>query len=113
MNVIIDADACPVIKIVEQICISYKINLILVSDTSHITSSDFAKIITASKGADSADFEILKILMPNDILITQDYGLASLALLKKAKVLNQNGLIYNDDNIMQLLDQRAFAKKLR
>ena len=33
--------------------------------------------------------------------------------MKKAHVLNQNGLIYNDDNMMSLLSRRAMNQKIR
>ena len=48
-----------------------------------------------------------------DIVVTQDYGVATMALSKKAYPINQNGLIFNDDNILSLLNQRAINKKLR
>ena len=50
---------------------------------------------------------------PDDIVITQDYGLATMCISKKAVVLNQNGMIYTADNIDSLLFSRHIAKKIR
>ena len=48
-----------------------------------------------------------------DVVITQDYGLAALVLGKSGKSLNQNGLIYSDTNIENLLFTRFIGKKER
>ena len=47
------------------------------------------------------------------MIITQDYGLAALVLGKGGKALNQNGLIYSDTNIENLLFTRFIGKKER
>ena len=49
---------------------------------------------------------------PGDIVVTQDYGLASMCLARRARVLNQNGLEYTADNIDVLLERRWQNKKL-
>ena len=66
-----------------------------------------------NKGADSADFRIVNMLFPGDIVITQDYGLAAMALARRARVVNQNGMIYHDGNIDSLLLSRHTARKIR
>lgn len=113
MKILIDADGCPVVKKAVSIAKQYAIRCILVCDTSHIFNDDYAEIITVSKGADSADFALVNITEKNDIVITQDYGLAAMCLSKQAIVINQNGMIYNDDNIDSLLFTRYTAKKIR
>lgn len=64
------------------------------------------------KGADSADFALVNRVQPGDIVVTQDYGLASMCLARRARVLNQNGLEYSADNIDALLERRWQNKKL-
>ena len=54
---------------------------------------------------------ILKALQPGDVVVTQDYGLASMCLAKCARVLNQNGLEYTADNIDALMLRRYENKK--
>jgi uncharacterized protein YaiI (UPF0178 family) len=46
-----------------------------------------------------------------DIVVTQDYGLAALVLGKSAKALNQNGLIYSNDNMDRLLMERHIGQR--
>lgn len=112
MSIIIDADGCPVVDITISIAKKYDIEVIIVSDTSHMFNYD-VKTITVTKGADSADFAIVNTVCEKDIVITQDYGLAAMCLAKKAIPLNQNGFAYTDDNIDSMLFKRHLSKKIR
>ncbi len=111
MKVLIDADACPVYKLAVNICLENNVDYILVSDVSH-QFNDY-NVIYVDGGADAADYKIVALTNKGDIVITQDYGLASMILSKEANVINQNGMIYNNQNIMSLLESRAFSAKLR
>lgn len=113
IKVVIDADGCPVVHIAVQICQKHNIEVIIVCDTSHYYNIENVKNIVVDKGSDSADFKIVNILNKDDIVITQDYGLAAICLAKKTRVISQNGMIYNDDNIDALLMGRYAAKKIR
>lgn len=114
MKIFIDADGCPVVKIALEIAKLFSLKTIIVADTSHnFDNYNANQIITVSKGSDSADFRIVNMINENDIVITQDYGLAAMCLAKKANVINQNGLIYTEDNIDMLLGQRHIGKKIR
>jgi hypothetical protein len=110
---VIDADGCPVIRETLKLSKKYKIACTLVSDINHQLKDDYAEIITVDKGIDAADFKILSLIKKGDILITQDYGLASLALPKGSYVLNQNGVFYDENTIDQLLLNRHLAKQMR
>ncbi|MEG2081491.1 MAG: DUF188 domain-containing protein, partial [Oscillospiraceae bacterium] len=68
----------------------YNIECVLVCDTSHVFSYENVETITVSKGADSADFKLVNLIKTGDIVITQDYGLAAMALSKKAVCISQN-----------------------
>jgi uncharacterized protein YaiI (UPF0178 family) len=59
------------------------------------------------------DFALVNRILPGDIVITQDYGLAAMCLSKMAVVLNQDGMEYTGDNIDALLLARHTAKKIR
>ncbi len=111
MKVLIDADACPVYKLAVNICKENNIEYILVSDVSH--QFENYNVVYVDGGADAADYKIVALTNKNDIVITQDYGLASMILSKEALVINQNGMIYNEKNIMSLLESRALSSKLR
>lgn len=111
MKILIDADGCPVTKLAVKLAMEHGISAIIVCDTSHEFSIDGAETITVSKGADSADFALVNNAENGDIIITQDYGLAAMALAKRANVITQNGLIINNFNIDSLLYSRHMAKK--
>lgn len=113
MKIVIDADACPVTKIAERIAKECALPCTLVFDTSHIMQSDYSTVITVDKGADSADLKIVSIVDRGDIVVTQDYGLAAMCLSRGARVVNQNGMVYDDSNIDALLFSRAAAAKIR
>ena len=113
MKILIDGDACPVIDITISIAKKYNIEVIILCDTSHNFNKEGAKTMVLPKGADSVDFAIINILQHDDIVITQDYGLAAMAINKASYVINQNGLIYSNDNIDRLLFTRHISKKAR
>ena len=113
MKIIVDADACPVKDIIVRIGKSFNKEVIMVIDTSHILQSDYAKIITVDKGADSADIYLINLAVRGDIIVTQDYGVAAMALGKGCKCINQNGMVYDNTNIDSLLLSRHIGKKIR
>lgn len=113
MRVIIDADACPVLEIALDIAKYHKLPCTLVCDNSHYFSFDDVEIITVDRGADSADIRIANIVKAGDVVVTQDYGVAAMALGKKAKAINQNGLIFTESNIETLLFSRYINHKAR
>lgn len=113
MKIFIDADGCPVVKETCEIAKKYNIDVDIICDTSHTFNVDGARTITVSKGADSVDFYLVNLISKNDIVITQDYGLAAMCLSKGALAINQNGLVYNDENILSLLNNRHTGKMIR
>ena len=45
MQIFVDADACPVVDIVETIAEKYNISTTLLCDTNHILYSDYSEVI--------------------------------------------------------------------
>ncbi len=113
MKILIDADACPVVRLAAQTARRRGVPVLLICDTAHSMSVEGAQTITVDKGADSADFALVNRVQPGDIVITQDYGLAAMALAKGGRPVSQNGLIYTAENIDSLLLGRHIAKKIR
>ncbi len=113
MKILIDADACPVVDIVERIAKEKKIPLILFCDTSHIMVSNYAEVVTVSKGADAVDFALIGRSCAGDLIVTQDYGVAAMALGKGAYAIHQSGRRYTKENIDLMLFERHMAKKAR
>ena len=113
MTIFIDADGCPVVDITVKIAAEHKIDCVILCDTSHVFEKVGAKTITVSKGSDSVDFALVNMVEAGDIVVTQDYGLAAMCLARRAVPVNQNGLVYTNDNIDILLHERYTSKKIR
>ena len=113
MKILIDGDGCPVIDIAISVAKKFNIEVVIMCDTSHIFNKEGAKTMVFSKGADSVDFALINYLEKEDVVITQDYGLSAMAMNKASYVINQNGMIYNDENIDRLLYSRHISKKIR
>lgn len=113
MRVLIDADACPVVDIGVRLCKKYNTECWLLCDTAHEMNREGAQTFVFDKGADSVDLALANRAQPGDLVITQDYGLASMCLAKKARVLHQDGWEYTDYNIQALLFQRHESRKYR
>lgn len=113
VRILIDADGCPVVDITVSIAREMKLECLILCDTCHLFNKPGAKTLVFSKGADSVDFALVNLLKPGDVVITQDYGLAAMCLSRQARVLNQDGMEYTDDNIDALLLARHTAKKIR
>jgi uncharacterized protein YaiI (UPF0178 family) len=82
-------------------------------DTSHELDDGYSEVIMVDKARDSVDFALIKRTDPGDIVVTQDFGLAAMALARGARVLNQNGLIFTDENIGSLLSERHISQQIR
>ena len=113
MKVLIDADACPVTDIAISVCRSFQTECLLLCDTAHKFHREGALTLVFDKGADSVDFALVNRVAPGDIVITQDYGLASMCLAKGARVLHQDGWSYTPDNIDAMLFQRHESWRFR
>lgn len=116
MNIYVDADACPVQNEVIQIAKAERIPVTLVKSYSHFSHAimpNHVREIYVDKGDDMADFKIVQLVNANDIVITQDYGLASLCLQKGCHVIHHNGYEYTEKNIEQLLASRHASAMAR
>ena len=88
MRIIVDADACSVKDIIVEVSRLENIKVIMVSNTSVILDYEDIEHIIVDKGKDEADMKILNIIKSDDILVTNDYGLASLALTKCQNIIS-------------------------
>lgn len=113
MKILVDADGCPVKEIVLKVAKEHDIELIMIKNICHELYDDYATIMTVDQGRDMADIMLINHTKEGDIIVTQDYGVAALALGKKAVVINQNGWLYTDENIDELLMQRHLNQEMR
>lgn len=113
MKIFVDADACPVVRIVETVAKRRQIPVTLLCDTNHLLTSDYSDVITIGAGADAVDFALINLCSRGDVVVSQDYGVAALALGKGAYAIHQSGREYTQENIDLLLMERHMAKKAR
>ena len=111
MQIFVDADACPVVGIVETIAEKYNISTTLLCDTNHVLYSDYSEVIVVGAGADAVDY--ISICHKGDVVVSQDYGIAAMALGKGAYAIHQSGKWYTNENIDQMLMERHLNKKAR
>lgn len=116
MKIYVDADACPVKEIIIAEARAFEIPVILVTSFSHFSNAEQpsgVKTIYVDSGADAADYRIVKLVEKGDVIVTQDYGLASLGLAKGIIVLHHKGFRYTNENIDQLLQTRYLSAMAR
>lgn len=113
MKVLIDADACPknILQIIQQLQPRYGYELITISSFNHRINSD--NHITVGNESQATDIAIINRISPGDVLVTQDFGLAAMAMGKQAAVIGTNGRIYSEDTIDFLLEERNLKSRLR
>ena len=113
MQIFVDADACPVVAIIEKITKDNSVPVMLLCDTNHVLSSTYSKVVVVGAGADAVDYKLISICHKGDIVVSQDYGVAAMALGKGAYAIHQSGKWYTNDNIDQMLMERHLNKKAR
>lgn len=59
MQILVDADACPVVGIVETIAEKYNIPGTLLCDTNHVLYSDYSEVVVVGAEADAVDYKLI------------------------------------------------------
>ena len=117
----IDADACPVTREALSCARRARVGVVIVGNTTqnlerHVRRDDprdagnargrdsthggfWVDVLDVSVGADSADFAIVERLQPNDVVVTQDIGLASMVLGRGAAAIGVRGRVYTKATI--------------
>lgn len=113
MKILVDADACPVKEIIVRLAKQARIPVTMLLDTSHVLNDGYSEVITVDKGRDSADIRLVNLILPGDLVVTQDFGVAAMALARGARAVNQNGMEYDSGNMDRLLFERALGQKVR
>lgn len=113
MKIIIDGDACPSIPIIENIARKYNVEVLIFCDFNHYIHSNYSQVKVVDSGFQSVDMHVVNNTLENDIIISQDYGVAAMCLPKKAYVINPKGYIYSENNIDRLLEERHISQRIR
>lgn len=61
MQILVDADACPVVGIVEKLARERRIPVILLCDTNHVLNSEYSEVRVIGAGADAVDFALVSL----------------------------------------------------
>lgn len=122
----IDADACPVTREALDAARRAKVPCVIAGNSTqnlarHIRTSDptqpnqgfWVRTLQVGVGADSADFAIVEELQPNDVVVTQDIGLASIVLGRGAQAIGVRGHVYSPLTIDSMMFIRHEEKKVR
>ncbi|MBR3224477.1 MAG: DUF188 domain-containing protein [Atopobiaceae bacterium] len=122
----IDADACPVTREALDCARKARIPCVITGDSGHnllkhVRASDpteprdgfWVRTICVQQGQDSADFAIVCELEPGDVVVTQDMGLAAMALGRGAQTIGVRGEVYDKYTIDALLLVRHAEKEAR
>lgn len=116
MRIFIDADASPVQKEVIEVAEAFTLEVVIVKSYAHFSADilpDHVEVIYVDSTKEAADLAIFERAEINDIIITQDYGLASLCLGKGCHVIHHKGFLFTEKNIDRLLDSRHMHAKMR
>ena len=111
--ILVDADACPVVREIGEIARRHGVSLTLLCDEHHMLNSSYGQVRYVSSGADAVDIALMNLCRRGDVVVTQDYGVAAMALGRGAFVMHHSGRRYTDENIDLLLAERHAAKKAR
>ena len=84
MQISVDANACPVVAIIEKIAKENSIPATLLFDTNHILTSAYSEVVVVGAGADAVDYKRIGICHKGDTVVSKDYGVAAMALGKGA-----------------------------
>lgn len=113
-TVFVDADACPVKAEIEKISRQFDYKVILVASYAHHMqpSKDTVTVMVDSR-KEEVDLYIVNHCRKGDVVVTQDYGLASLLLPKGVFVLSPRGKEYTEEKMEELLYTRHLSSKQR
>lgn len=113
-KIIVDADACPVKAEIVTAARRYGIGVLMVASFDHrLQEEEGVTVVQVDRSDQSADLYIANRIASRDILVTQDFGLATIGLAKRAVVLSNRGQTYTDRTIDFLLENRHEQAKKR
>lgn len=113
MRIIVDGDSCPGKDIIERIAKKYEVKLIIFCSLDHMLKSNYGEVRYVDKGSQMVDMKVANEAIKNDIVVSQDYGVAAMVLARGARALSPKGKIYTHENIDSLLLQRHMSYKAR
>ncbi|MDQ0058352.1 YaiI/YqxD family protein [Paenibacillus harenae] len=112
--VVVDADACPVKQEIADAVKPFSVRVLMVASYDHrIEAKPGIEVVQVDRSSQSVDLYIVNHIKAGDIVITQDFGLACIAIGKAAIVLSPRGEQYTNENIDYLMERRHESAKRR
>jgi uncharacterized protein YaiI (UPF0178 family) len=95
----LDADALPTLRDAVSIGLSHRVPVVVVANASQnlarYAGKQGVEVLQAGPGPDAADFAIISRLGPDDVVVTQDIGLAAMVLGRGARALSPRGRVFS------------------
>ncbi|MDZ5255083.1 YaiI/YqxD family protein [Clostridium sp. LIBA-8841] len=113
MKIVVDGDGCAGREIIEKVAKENSIKILIYCTINHMIRSDYSEVKIVDDGFQSVDMYVANATEKNDIVVTQDYGVAAMALGKGALAISPRGYIYDNNNIDRLLFERHLSQKNR
>ncbi|WP_135546775.1 YaiI/YqxD family protein [Paenibacillus cymbidii] len=113
-KIIVDADACPVKSEIVQAATEFRVPVLMVASYDHrLQPREGVIVVQVDRSDQSVDLYIANKAAPGDIVVTQDFGLATIVLARRAIALSVRGQMYTDRTIDFLLERRHEQAKQR
>jgi uncharacterized protein len=114
IEILVDADACPVKQEIYKVAERHAIKTLLVANSfMAFPRGGAVELVTVGKGFDEADDWIAKRAGPANVVVTADIPLASRCVGKGAQVISPTGKIFTDSSIGNVLATRNLMQDLR
>ncbi|MGL5069077.1 MAG: YaiI/YqxD family protein [Sarcina sp.] len=113
MKIVVDGDGCPGMSYIEKVAREEEVELVVYSTVDHNIQLDYGIVKRVDAGFQSVDMYVMNETKKNDVVISQDFGVAAMVLGKKAFAISPKGMVYNDENIERLLFERHLSQKAR
>jgi len=115
VKIVVDADACPVKNEIVAAAEMHGAEVLMVASYDHrmTVHANHVTVIQVDRSDQAVDLYIANRIGRGDVLVTQDFGLATIGLAKSAIVLSNRGQRYTDETIDFLLERRHELAKQR
>lgn len=114
LEILVDADACPVKEEVYRVARRYGLRVRLVANSwMRVPGDELVEMVVVPGDFDAADDWIAEHAGAGDIVISEDIPLASRCLKNGAHVLAPRGRVFTEDTIGDALAARELMSQLR
>ena len=114
IQILIDADACPVKDETYKVALRHQVPVTLVSNSFlRVPAHPLIKHVAVSDGFDAADDHVVELATGSSVVVTADILLAERALKEGAIVRGPNGKPFTENSIGGAIATRAIMSDLR